>query len=67
MDSTGVQMYSDQFMRLAMRLEWDLRGDLVIFQYKNRLPIWLMEQLSTEKVTKKSRVMVKELAGWSCN
>ena len=37
-DSTGVQRYSDQFMRLAMRLGWDLRGDLAIFQYKNGLP-----------------------------
>ena len=60
MNSTGVQKYSDQFMRLAMRLEWDLRGDLVIFQYKNRLPGWLIEQLSTAEVAKEDRVTVKE-------
>ena len=29
-DSIEVQRYSDQFMRLAMRLRWDLRGDLVL-------------------------------------
>ena len=61
-DSIGVQRYSEQFMRLAMRLRWDFRGDLVIFQYKNGLPGWLMEQLSTAEVAKKDRVTVKELA-----
>jgi hypothetical protein len=38
MDNTGVQRYTDQFIRLAQRLRWDLNGEVAIYQYKQGLP-----------------------------
>ena len=50
MDNSGVQRYSDQFIRLALRLGWNLDGELAIYHYKAGLPRWLAEQLTTAEV-----------------
>ncbi|MGH2638703.1 MAG: hypothetical protein ACRDF4_05395 [Rhabdochlamydiaceae bacterium] len=50
MDNSGVQRYSDQFIRLANRLGWNLEGELAIYHYKSGLPRWLAEQLTTAEV-----------------
>ena len=31
MDSTGVQRYTDQFIRLAQKLHWQLKGEVAIY------------------------------------
>jgi len=40
MDNSGVQRSSDQFIRLALRLGWNLDGELAIYHYKDGLPRW---------------------------
>ena len=50
MDNSGVQRYSDQFIRLATRLNWDLSHELAIYQFKLGLPGWLNKQLTTAEV-----------------
>jgi hypothetical protein len=47
MNSEGVQMYSDKFIRLATRVGWNLQSDLATHQYKKGLPSWLLQQLSS--------------------
>jgi hypothetical protein len=46
MDNTGVQRYTDQFIRLASRLGWDLDGDVAIYQYKSGLATWILNALT---------------------
>ena len=45
MDSHGVQRYTDQFIRLAKHLGWNLRSDEAVYQYKQGLPSWLLDSL----------------------
>ncbi len=46
MDKEGVQRYSDQYLRLAERLHWNLADEMVLFQYKSGLSSWMLDQLS---------------------
>ncbi len=62
MDNTGVQRYSDQFIRLANRLGWNLEGELAIFHFKSGLPRWLVEQLTTAEVARGGSLSVDILA-----
>ena len=45
-DSTGVQKYTDQFIRLAKRLEWELDSTTAIYQYKQGLPDWILDSIT---------------------
>ena len=45
-DSTGVQKYTDQFIRLAKRLEWELDSTTAIYQYKQGLPEWILDSIT---------------------
>ena len=62
MDNSGVQCYSDQFIRLANRLGWNLEGELAIFHFKAGLPRWLVEQLTTAEVARGGSLSVDILA-----
>ena len=62
MDNSGVQRYSDQFIRLALRLGWNLDGELAIYHYKAGLPRWLAEQLTTAEVARGGSLSVHILA-----
>ena len=62
MDNSGVQRYSDQFIWLATRLNWDLSHELAIYQFKLGLPGWLNKQLTTAEVARGSSLPVEELA-----
>ena len=46
MDKDGIQRYSDQFITLAHKLNWNLSDDMVIYQYKSGLSTWMLDQLS---------------------
>jgi len=46
MDKDGVQRYSDQYLRLAERLHWNLADETTIYQYKSGLSNWMLDQLS---------------------
>ena len=46
-DGSGVQRYTDQFVRLVQRLRWDLYGEVAIYQYKQGLPEWIADRIST--------------------
>jgi hypothetical protein len=46
MDKDGIQRYSDQFINLAQKLNWNLGDDMVIYQYKSGLSTWMLDQLS---------------------
>ena len=51
-DETGVQRYTDQFVRLAGRLNWKLSSETAIYQYKQGLPEWMLDSIvSTEAAT----------------
>ena len=45
--SAGVQRYTDQFVKLASRLGWDLSSETAVFQYKQGLPDWMLNSVST--------------------
>ena len=45
-DSTGVQRYTDQFVRLAHRLKWELNSSTAIYQYKQGLSDWILEGIT---------------------
>ena len=47
MEGSGVQRYTDQFIRLAQRLKWDLKGEVAVYQYKQGLPEWIADRIST--------------------
>ena len=49
-------------MRLAVRLGWNLDGELAIYHFKQGLPRWLMEQLTTAEVARGGSVSVNILA-----
>jgi hypothetical protein len=44
-DNSGVQRYTDQFVRLANRLRWSLDGEIVIYKYKRGLSTWMLDSL----------------------
>ena len=45
-DNTGVQRYTDQFVRLAHRLKWELNSSTAIYQYKRGLSDWILEGIT---------------------
>jgi hypothetical protein len=45
--STGVQRYTDQYIKLASRLGWNLASGTAVFQYKQGLPDWMLNSVST--------------------
>ena len=45
-DNNGVQKYTDQFIRLAKRLEWELDSTTAIYQYKQGLPEWILDSIT---------------------
>ena len=49
MGSDGIQRYTDQFLRLAERLNWSLEDEGTIFQYKSGLTTSMLQQLSIPK------------------
>ena len=51
MDSTGVQRYTNQFIRLAQKLHWQLKGEVAIYQYKEGLPEWLADRVTTAEAS----------------
>ena len=46
MTSEGVQRYTDQFVRLATKLNWSLDNNNTIYQYKQGLSNWMNESLT---------------------
>src|SRR5271168_319404 len=48
-DDTGVQRYTDQFVRLAGRLNWKLSSETAIYQYKQGLPEWMLDSIASAK------------------
>lgn len=46
MENFNVQRYSDQFMKLAEKLHWNLESEMAIYQYKSGLTHWMLDQLS---------------------
>src|SRR5271168_1291242 len=46
-DDTGVQRYTDQFVRLAGRLNWKLSSETAIYQYKQGLPEWMLNSIAS--------------------
>ena len=62
MDTSGVQRYSDQFLRLLTRLGWSPTSEEAIHYYKQGLPEWLEDQLSIAEVAGNEALSVKDLA-----
>lgn len=69
-DNEGVQKYSDKFLELAKKLEWNLEADYALNQYKCGLPSTLLSQVTvTESSFKRAnyrsnvnyKVSVKDL------
>ncbi|MGI0060685.1 MAG: C2HC-type zinc finger protein, partial [Nitrosotalea sp.] len=50
-DTSGVQKYSDRFIGLAHKLDWDLEDSMTIYRYKNGLPAWIVDQLSSAEAS----------------
>src|SRR5271166_2576014 len=63
MDNTiGVQRYTDQFVKLARRIRWDLDGEVAIYQYKKGLPNWLIDSLTASKAAMVNQPGVSQLS-----
>ena len=45
MTNTGVQRYTDQFIRLALRIGWKMDNEEAIYQYKEGLQDWMHNNL----------------------
>ena len=45
MTGTGVQRYTDQFIRLAIRIGWKMDNEEAIYQYKEGLQDWMHNNL----------------------
>ena len=41
-----MQRYTDQFIRLAHRLKWELNSSTAIYQYKQGLSNWVLERIT---------------------
>jgi hypothetical protein len=48
-DKSGVQRYTDQFIRLANRLSWSLKSEIAIYQYKMGLPEWMLNSITASE------------------